>query len=316
VTLADLRTAWLLQRFELTLLIGASVVLTIASLIVAWQLNVAVAELRDCYQAAPDSSVPGWPCRDIDAWFAQLSGAQQVILGVTLTVPFVLGLFLGAPLVAREIERRTAPIAWSLSPSRRRWLIRRAMPVALIVGLALVLVGQVAEALILATEPEAIGFRHFAMHGPLLVVRGVAVLAIGVFIGLAIGRALPAVLLTILAVVGLFGGLQIARTEMMRSEAVWLDPSEMSASIEMVYDSGFRVDATGEQLTYDEAFERYPEELGPFGEGLPPGTTVLVRANPPEQYPAFVAREAAALLLVTVVAAAAAIWLIGTRRPE
>ena len=102
----------------------------------------------------------------------------------------------------------------------------------------------------------------------------------------------------------------------MRAEAIWLEPAEMGSSIEMVYDSGFRVDATGEVLTYEEAFERYPEELGRFGEGLPPGTTMLARANPPEQYPSFVAREAGALLLVAVVAAAAGIWLIGTRRPE
>jgi hypothetical protein len=316
VTPGDLRAAWRLQRFELILLIGTSIALAAASLFVAWQLDGAIAELRECYRTAPDSSAPGWPCQGIDGWYATLSAAQQVLLGVATAAPFVLGIFLGGPLVAREIERRTASIAWSLSPSRRRWLIRRAVPVAGIVAVALLLVGQAAEVLIAAGEPDAIGFRHFATHGPLLMVRGLAVFGIGLFAGLVIGRMLPAVLLTGLAVVALFGGLQVARTELMRSEAVWLAPDEMSASIEMVHDSGFRVDATGEILTYDQAFERYPEELGPFGEGLPPGTTMLVRANPPEQYPIYVAREAGALLLVIVAASGAALLTVRSRRPE
>lgn len=315
--LAQLRTAWRLQRFELIVLIGACGVLAVGSLLVAWQLGGAERELRACYQTSPESSAPGWPCRGIESWFATLSSVRQVLLGVTAAIPFALGLFLGAPLIAREIERRTAPIAWSLSPSRRSWFGRRTISVAAIVALALLLVGQAAEVLILATEGEVIGFRHFAMHGPLLAVRGVAVLAIGILVGLVLGRMLPAILLTGLAVVALLGGLQIARSELMRSEAVWLEPAaEIGSSIEMVYDTGFRVDATGELLTYDEAFERYPEELGPVGEGIVPGTSVMVLANPPEQYLSFVAREATALLLVTLVTATAATWLIGTRRPE
>jgi len=315
--LAPLRTTWRLQRFELTVLVGASLLLAVGSLLVASQMGQAAEDLRACYETSPDSSAPGWPCREIEAWFGALSGARQVLLGITAAVPFALGLFLGAPLVAREIERRTAPIAWSLSPSRRSWFGRRTIPVAAIVVVALLLVGQAMEVLILATGDEVLGFRHFAMHGPLLAVRGVAVLAIGILVGLVLGRMLPAILLTGLAVVALLGGLQIARSQLMRAEAVWLEPAaEIGSSIEMVYDTGFRIDATGEVLTYNEAFERYPEELGQFGEGIVPGTTVLVLANPPEQYPSFVAREAAALLLVTLVTVTAAIWLIGTRRPE
>jgi hypothetical protein len=314
--LARLRTAWRLQRFELIVLIGGCTVLAVAALLVAWQLGGAERALRDCYQTSPDSSVPGWPCRDIDAWFATLSAARQVILGVTAVIPFALGLFLGAPLVAREIERRTAPIAWSLSPSRRSWFGRRTLPVAAIVVLVLLLLGQAAEVLILALADEELGFRNFAMHGPLVAVRGLTVLGIGVLIGLILGRVLPAILLTGLVVIALLGGLQIARTEMMRAEAVWLDQTEMGSSIEMVYDSGIRVDATGEVLTYEQAVERYPDELGRFGEGIVPGTTMLVLANPSEQYPSFVAREAAALLVVFGIATAASLALVGGRRPE
>jgi hypothetical protein len=40
-----------------------------------------------------------------------------------IVVPALLGMFLGAPLVASEVERGTHRLAWAQSVSRRRWLL-------------------------------------------------------------------------------------------------------------------------------------------------------------------------------------------------
>ena len=44
-----------------------------------------------------------------------------LILSPTLAVAYVIGAFLGVPIVGRELERGTTRLAWSLAPSRWRW---------------------------------------------------------------------------------------------------------------------------------------------------------------------------------------------------
>lgn len=40
----------------------------------------------------------------------------------------------GVPIVARELEARTAQTAWSLSGSRLRWLLRQMAPILILLG--------------------------------------------------------------------------------------------------------------------------------------------------------------------------------------
>jgi hypothetical protein len=84
----------------------------------------------------------------------------------------------------------------------------------------------------------------------------------------------------------------------------------------MVYDSGFTDDATGEFVTYEGAFERFPAVFGPEGSGIPVGLTQVYLTTPPERYPVFVAREIGALAVVTVVAGGTAAWVVARRRPD
>lgn len=48
---------------------------------------------------------------------------SSVNVGLAIAIPPVLGLVLGAPVVAREIEQRTNRLAWTQSVTRTRWLI-------------------------------------------------------------------------------------------------------------------------------------------------------------------------------------------------
>lgn len=232
-----IRLAWKLQRFELVVLGGGTLVLVAASLLLAWQLGTTRTELASCYRTAPDSGIRGWPCRTIDAWVNQLMNVGAIFSGITATTPFLVGVSLGVPIVAREIEQRTASLAWSVSRSRRRWLVLRVLPPATIVVATLLLLGQASEAALLAAGE--IDFRHFAMHGPLLAVRGLAAFAIGVLVGTLLGRVLPAILLTGFAIVLLVIGLHVARYELMRTEAVWVD-LEDGFSYSYAHESGFR----------------------------------------------------------------------------
>jgi hypothetical protein len=303
-----------MSRWELAFLIGGCLLLSLASVAVAWQFDVTEAALLDCYATTPAASQAA-TCRSLIDWGNVLTGVAPILSNTVAVIPLAVGLFLGAPLVAREIEHRTAPIAWSLSLSRRRWLATRTLPILVLVAVALLVLGQAAELLLRATEPDELGFRHYAMHGPLVAARGLAVFGIGLVVGLVLGRVLPAILVTGLATVALLLALSVGRDQLMREEAVWLPMGDQAEVVAMVYDSGFRSDRTGEVITWDEAYDRYPESFNEMGEGNPPGMTSVWRVVPPDRYPLYVAREVGALAIGVLVTGALAFGLIGRRRP-
>jgi len=311
--IAAVRLAWRLQRWELAFLIGGSLLLAAAAALVAWQTTVTVNGLDAC---RTDSVALSASCRSLAQWDNVLTTLSPIIQGATTVAPFVVGVLLGAPLVSREIEKRTAPIAWSLSLSRARWLAGRTLPLLVAIAIALLLLGQASEALIRAAPPGEPGFRYFAMHGPLVAVRAIAVFGIGVLVGLLMGRVLPAILVTGLVVVVLFIGLQLVRDQLMRAEATWVDEGSGDFSGVITYDAAFIDDATGKLVTYDEASRRFPEVFGVEGSGVPPGMTQVYLTTPPERYPLFVAREIGALAIVSVVVGGLALWVITWRRPD
>ena len=114
-----------MQRLELLLFVAAAILLVSVSLLIAWGASEARASFDACFQASgTDTGCATSPSlNDFSLWggFARL--------GAFLT-PFAVGLFLGVPVVAREVEGRTAPIAWTLSRSRLRWLLQRVIPLA------------------------------------------------------------------------------------------------------------------------------------------------------------------------------------------
>lgn len=311
--LTAMRLTWRMQRWELAFLIGGSLLLAAGAAFVAWQTKVTLDGIDACYAK---NAVLSAPCASLVRWSNVLGGLAPVLEGVTTVAPFVVGLLLGAPLVSREIEKRTAPMAWSLSLSRARWLVGRTIPLLVAIAIALLLLGQASEALIRATPPGELGFRQFAMHGPLVAVRAIAVFGIGVAVGLLIGRVLPAILVTGLVVIALFVGLQLVRDQLMRDEATWVEADAGDFSGVMIYDMAFTDDATGERITFDEAASRFPEVFGPTGIGVPPGMSQVYLTAPPELYPVFVAREIGALALVTTLVGGTALWVIRWRRPD
>ena len=315
------RLAWRMQRWEVAALIGGALLLAAAIGFVAWQTSVTLEGLDACYAEASGGPLSS-SCRSLIEWGNVLTAVTPMLQVSAIVAPFVVGILLGAPLVAREIEKRTAPVAWSLSLSRARWLTLRALPLLIAAGVALLVLAQASEVLITATPPGELGFQHFAMHGPLVAVRGIAVFIIGVVVGLVLGRVLPAILVTGLVVILLIVGLTLARGALMRAEAVWLDPDQSSSLSGAqawgvtIYDVGYVDETTGERLTFDEVYERFPEVFGPTGTGIAPGMSQVYLATPPALYPVFVAREIGALALVSVLVAGVGLWMLRSRRPD
>ena len=140
-------------------------------------------------------------------------------IAVILVAPAIIGIFWGAPLIAREFESRTFALAWTQTITRTRWL---AVKLALI-GLAAMAVTE-ALSLMYAWWTEPIGrafnlgarttlFDQNQFSSLMFATRGITPLgyaafafALGTAIGVLFRRALPAMAVTL----AIFAAVQVA----------------------------------------------------------------------------------------------------------
>jgi hypothetical protein len=313
--LTQLRLHWRLHRWEGTFFIGGALLLSAVMAIVAWQLDVSRDVVVACYEQPAETLSA--ECRSAIEWGNTLSGAIGILGAVATVAPFAAGIFLGAPLLSHEIEHRTAPMAWSLSPSRQGWLAWRTVPLLVLLLVALLVLGQASAFLHETARERELGFQEYGMFGPILAARGLAVFGVGVLVGLAIGRVLPALLVAALATVAIGAGTSIGRDLLMRAEAVWVPMGEQADFVHMVFDSGFRSDASGDVITWEEAYNQYPDSFDEMtGEGKPPGMTSVWKVVPPEAFGLYVAREIGVMSAAFLIAGVATVVLVHRRRPE
>ena len=108
----------------------------------------------------------------------------------------------------------------------------------------------------------------------------------------------------------------LGRDFVMRAESVWVPMGDQAEVVAMVYDSGFRSDTTGEIITWEQAYNEYPDAFNEMGEGAPPDMTSVWRIVPPERFGLYVARELGVLAVTIVVIGGMSLVLVGSRRPD
>jgi ABC-type transport system involved in multi-copper enzyme maturation permease subunit len=131
--------SWRRQRAQLItlfamLVVGAGVVTLLRSNMIG---AINSLQLSRCVtQAASECSAPDAVKTFQEVWFSRLNLGQAAILGL----PVLIGVFIGAPLFARELEQGTHVLAFTQSVSRTRWMLSKlvvALVPALIVLVAL-----------------------------------------------------------------------------------------------------------------------------------------------------------------------------------
>jgi ABC-type transport system involved in multi-copper enzyme maturation permease subunit len=141
---------------------------------------------------------------DAEKHFAESHAALVIIPSILLLVlPGIIGLFWGAPLVAREYEAGTQRLAWTQSVTRRRWLVLKlavaAVAAVVVTGLLSLLMTWAAsrfdQVLGLRFNPLLFGSRNVVPVG-----YAVFALVVGTLVGLFLRRTVPAMALTLLIV--------------------------------------------------------------------------------------------------------------------
>jgi hypothetical protein len=198
--------------------------------------------LARMYAADGLSSCHGGSCANLAVYFT--GGLVRSIylplyllsIGIILLAPAVIGLFWGAPLIARELETGTSALAWNQSITRTRWLAVKLT----IGGLAAI---AVTEALCLmqswwaAPIGRAVGdgasagglaggrFTQlvFDTHGAAPLGYAVFAFTLGITAGALIRRTIPAMAVTL----AIFAALQVAMP-------LWVRPNLAAADHKVV----------------------------------------------------------------------------------
>jgi ABC-type transport system involved in multi-copper enzyme maturation permease subunit len=171
-----------------------------AALFAAFAALVVITGLQMAAQFhAGSACLAGNDCRGADN-LSLGGGPVGFIIEFTLAVPAVLGMFIGAPLVAREIETGTGQFSWTQAVTRRRWL---AVKVGWLLLAALAWGGAVGALVTWWSGPKNAAYLSafnpgtFDVQGIVPAAYSLFAMALGIAAGTVIRRVLPALGVTL-----------------------------------------------------------------------------------------------------------------------
>ncbi|HEY2544387.1 MAG TPA: hypothetical protein VGH92_15205, partial [Gaiellaceae bacterium] len=140
-------------------------------------------------------------CDIIVPHFEAEFGGLVTGLRTLAVLPVLAGLFVGAPLLARELELGTYRFAWTQGVTRRRWLLSKTS----LLAIGVVLAGAAASAIVMwwrapyDTLEGRIGPSSFDVEGLVVPAYALFALALGVLAGLVFRRTVAAMSATLIA---------------------------------------------------------------------------------------------------------------------
>jgi hypothetical protein len=181
-------------------------------------------------------------CDALKSAFLSHDKLLQNLLGpLLLAVPALLGIFWGAPLVARELEAGTYRLAWTQSVTRTRWL---AVKVVLL-GLASIAVAGLCSLMITwwSSPVDQVNMHRFAPgafdeRGIVPIGYAAFAFALGLTAGTLIRRTVPAMATTLFA----FVGARLATTYWIRPHL--MTPAHTSATFASASNLGFEANGS------------------------------------------------------------------------
>ncbi len=317
---------WLTWRqHRLEGLITALLVIVIAGLVGG--LVVASQPLLDQIKHACLIGVDDSCGRALIAFNARFGMFQQPLYLAFLALPILSGMFIGAPLLAREFEQGTDEMVWTQGITRRKWLF---IKLAILGSATIVMAGILAvagqEFSSAVPDNSYNQWFSFDVQGPEFVAYALFSFALGVAGGAAIGRTVPA-----MAVV-LVGFLAFRAAITLFARRSFLPPVTTELSGPLISGQGQAwligdqrpVDVHGNSISSDQFNQITDACLHPTGGVLPGnfnlqgcwhdhGIKVLQTYQPAERFPLFQGIETTIFVLAAVALLGFAVWLVRRR---
>ncbi len=202
------RMAWVIWRQHRVALGGAAALLgglAVWLWLIGLQAHRAYTTAADCHPAS--SSACGIL---VGAFISHMSGAENIAI-VLQVVPALIGAFVGAPVLAREMETGTFRYAWTLGFGRWRWalakLVSLGIAVAVAAGAFSLLFSWYYQPFFAQTFSGNVqipfGTTVFDLRGVAFAGWTLAAFAIGALAGMLIRRVVPALAVTLAVYTGL-----------------------------------------------------------------------------------------------------------------
>lgn len=188
---------WRQHRIEAAIVLGVLALLAALLIVIGVDMRSSFQQLNiaNCLSAIQTSP----SCSDaIDAFRTQYGPWVYASAWLNL-IPALLGILIGAPLVARELEHGTQRLVWTQSVTRWRWL---AVKLLLVLGGCLVVAGVLILLLTWWRQPwdtldGRFGNAAFDFEGPVLGGYVLFALALAVAAGALLRKAIPAMVVTL-----------------------------------------------------------------------------------------------------------------------
>jgi hypothetical protein len=203
------RMAWVTWRQHRIALAGVAALLGalalylwLAGLQIHHDWTVAVA----CHPASSGA------CGALTGYFISSWQPAQTIAVVLQALPALIGAFIGAPVLAREMETGTFRFAWTQGFGRWRWALAKLVPLAVAVAAAAgafsVLLSWYYQPFLagrpqFGSSPVPLDAAVFDLRGVTFAAWTLAAFAIGALAGMLIRRVVPAIAATLAAYTGL-----------------------------------------------------------------------------------------------------------------
>ena len=183
-------------RHEAEAALGAIMLIGLLAVITGSRMNSEYRStgLADCLALHERSS-----CQPLIDRFGDRFSSMQLLIVPLVLLPALLGTFVGAPLVAREVESNTHRFLWTQGVTRQRWFATSsavALGLAVIVGsLYSVVAGAWLDTTNRVTD-QRFG-RLYDLQGVVPVASAAFAVAVGIACGISLRRTVPAMGLTI-----------------------------------------------------------------------------------------------------------------------
>lgn len=193
--------AWVTWRQHRSQLIAAAgLLVALAAAAFGGRLPVQAAYHHDSLSACLPPAARSGCDIIVPRFLGQFNGWATAVRALAV-LPVLAGLFVGAPLIARELEQGTHRFAWTQGVTRRRWLLSKTA----VLALATVVAGGAASAIVMWWRGPfdalqgRIGPSSFDIEGVVVPAYALFALALGVLAGIVFRRTVAAMTSTLVA---------------------------------------------------------------------------------------------------------------------
>jgi len=251
-------------------------------------------------------------------WFSLTQTASLALM----TLPVLLGVFIGAPLLSREFEQRTHLFAWSQSITKLRWVL---VKLGLLAAVVLISATALTVLVIWWHSPLDRGFyggpwAAFDVQGLAPIGYAVFALSLGTLAGLVLRRTIPAMALTLFVFVGV--RILVAQVRPHFMTAVTGSALDVKQGSWLVA-ANYYADAQGHRVS----FEQVNQMVSVYASTAPKtfngsavmdylhqqGISLLTDYQPPDRFWTFQLIEAALFFGLAIVLFAASLWWLQRR---